>query len=202
MTEKLTQTKDFVLDLLGVFFPPVAMAKLSKDYMSNMSNMILYDNLKHFIQNQDSDFEEWLKLSCNFQAESCTYYETAKMLIYTINSINDDMKLSVYSNLMRAYKNEAIPLDKSSFLRLSSILPNIFYDDLLFLKNNVTSTIKVNYENSFTGMVGAQALHQHGLLYLTNEGTVAFTRGNKELRCTPLGLEMVRCGIDFNNYYN
>ncbi|HCJ58323.1 MAG TPA: hypothetical protein DHV55_13945 [Clostridiaceae bacterium] len=131
------ETKDFVIELLGVICPPIAAAESAKEYLANISNIILVDKIRRFIVNQDSDFEQWLKLACNFENDSAKYKNTIKMLIYTIDSINDDMKIDIYANLMKAYKNSR--LMKDVFLRLASILPIIFYDDLVFLtccKNN------------------------------------------------------------------
>jgi len=131
------ETKDFVIELLGVICPPIAAAESAKEYLANISNIILVDKIRRFIDNQDSDFEQWLKLACNFENDSAKYKNTIKMLIYTIDSINDDMKIDIYANLMKAYKNSR--LMKDVFLRLASILPIIFYDDLVFLtccKNN------------------------------------------------------------------
>jgi len=191
-------TADYAFELLCTAFPPIAAIKNTKDYFANLSNTILLDKIKCFIQNQDSDFDEWLKISCDFQNDSTNYTKTIKMLIYTLNSINDEMKNHVYSNLFRSYKLNRI--SKGCLLRLSSILPIIFYDDLLFLKNNVRSILSSQTMNQLNAL-SVQNLFNHGLLRLTKEA--AGWGGDpliKEYACSPYGLEMVRCGVDFDNY--
>ena len=193
-----TATAQTAIKLLGIVFPPIAIAEASGEYLNNISNYILLEKIKRFVEAQDSDFEEWLKASCDYQKDSSKYEATVKMLIYVIESINDDMKIDVYANLMRAYKSKL--LEKSLFLKLSSMLPAMFYDDLLFLKNYVDKEIKEIFEDDNFFSVAYANLLNYGLVYCNTEGLYIDTRGSKTFRITIPGLEMVRCGIDYDNY--
>ena len=196
----LEETKDYAVELLSIACPLVGAVNVSKKYFYNLSSHILIEKIKTFIENQDSDFDEWLKISCKFQENSAEYNEAVKLLIYTIDSFNDDKKIYVYANLMRAYKCKLI--NKNTFLRLSSILPIIFFDDLLFLKGNIKIEIVENVEEDKVLTLEASNLLNHNLISCVNANTWGAVGGDRVYRITTLGLEMIRCGIDFDNHDN
>ena len=82
---------------------------------------------------KDSDFDEWLKLSEKFDKSDKNYKKTVCKLVYTINAINEEELLDIYSNLLRAYKLGLIC--KQRFFKLTWALSNIYSEDLFELKN-------------------------------------------------------------------
>lgn len=197
-SEKLAASKTFAVNLLSATFPCVSMAKEAVSYWNNISNIILRDKIAIVLCEQDTDFDEWLKLACDFQADSAKYHHIVKQLIYVIDSINDDSKLYVYANLLRAYKVGL--LGRNLFFKLASMLPSVFYDDLLFLKNCVEHEVSEIFEDGNFFSVAYGNLLNFGLMYCTTEGLWIDTRGSKKFRITKPGLEMVRCGVDYENY--
>ena len=198
LKEVKKDTQNYALELLSIICPFIAGAKASKEYFSNLSNHILLEKIKTFIENQDGDFDEWLKLAFDFQKDSSKYEETVKILIYTIDSFNDDKKIHIYANLMRAYKCKLINQDL--FLRLSSILPVLFFNDIIFLKDNIKKEIIEDIDENKFLPLEASNLFNHHLMYCVNKDTWGAVGGHRVYCITNLGLEMVRCGVDYENY--
>ena len=198
LSKVIKETKKAALELLCVIFPFIEIGKIGTEYLNNLSNQILLDKITTFVENQDSDFENWLKIACDFQKDSKEYNETVKLLIYTIDSFNDDKKIHIYANLMRAYKSKLINQD--IFLRLSTIISVIFYDDLVYLKENIQKEITENAEENKILSLEASNLLNHNLIYCVNKDTWEAVGGHRVYRTTILGLEMVRCGIDYDNH--
>lgn len=108
--------------------PVVDGISLCKD----ISNSLLYHKIAHVLQKQDPDFAEWLKMSEKFDKSNKGYTKTARMLINTINAIHQEEMLDIYSNLLHSYKQGLI--EKDRFFKLTLLLPNIYYTDLIELK--------------------------------------------------------------------
>ena len=194
----IKETEKLAFKLLGIAFPLIAAYETITNFCGNISNYILLDKIKRFVEAQDSDFEEWLKISCDFQNDFSEYKSTVKMLIYVIESINDEMKIDVYANLMRAYKVRL--LDKRMFIKLSSMLSTLHYDDLIFLQNCVGRELCEIFEDGNFISIAYANLINNGLLYCTTDGLWDNTREDRRYKITKPGLEMIRCGIEYNNY--
>jgi hypothetical protein len=85
--------------------------------------------------NQDSDFDDWLKLSEKFEEDSKSYQKMVRQIIYNINAINEVDMLRAYSNILRAYKNGLIC--KVDFFRLGFCLTKLLSQDAQYLKDNI-----------------------------------------------------------------
>ena len=167
---------------------PLNAAAVAVQTYKGYADRVLLSKLYKVLNNQDSDFDEWLKLSEKFDKSDKNYKKTVCKLVYTINAINEEELLDIYSNLLRAYKLGLIC--KQRFFKLTWALSNIYSEDLFELKNiykekdmpetrerialrNVNlidSCLRTNYVTSIS-------------LYNMNE----------------LGLDMLRYGIDLEN---
>ena len=183
-------------NLMAIVFPAIDIFSILHNSSVNLSNILLINKLIRFLEKQDKDFEEKLKLSSEFTIDSKQYNKNVRLLINTINSINDDNKIDIYANLTRAWLREL--LVKDIYLRLSFIVSNIYFEDLVYLKKHISMGIETSYDDVV--QIEVQSLLQHNLIYCKNEGTWIAARGDRSYACTPLGVELVRCGVDFENY--
>ena len=128
---------------LSIVFPPASALVDTVDYVRSFSDRLLFQKLEHVLKNQDSDFDEWLKLSENFEEDSRNYDKMVQQLIYYINAINEIDMLSAYANLLSAYKLGFI--SKKDFFRMSFCLTKLLSEDAQYLKDNITrETIEEN----------------------------------------------------------
>ena len=77
-------------------------------FVQSLSDKLLFDKLYYVLSRQDSDFEEWLKISEKFEADNKDYNKMVQQLIYYINAINEVDLLQAYANLLHAYKCTSI----------------------------------------------------------------------------------------------
>ena len=112
---------------------PIKTLDIAVQIQKGYADRVLISKLYKVLNNQDSDFDEWLKLSEKFDKSDKNYKETVAKLVYTINAINEEELLDIYSNLLRAYKIGLIY--KSRFFKLVWALANIYSEDLFELKN-------------------------------------------------------------------
>lgn len=196
MSKKFDRTKEYAFEMAGIILAPIAAIKVTQEFCQNLSNLILIGKIERFLRVQDSDFDEWLKASCDFQSGSEKYANTVKQLLYVINSINEENKLDVYANLMRAYKLNF--LSRDNFLRLSNILSTTYYGDILFMKDRKNWDIIEDVAIDSLLPVEAVNLLNYGLGQDLSIGR-PFVNGRR-FSITKLGIEMVRCGLDFDNY--
>ena len=120
---------------LSLIFPWLSPIKDSVESVCSLSDQIVFGKLYDVMINQDSDFDEWLKLSEKFDEDSKSYQKMVRQIIYNINAINEVDLLGAYSNLLRAYKNGLIC--KDDFFRLGFCLTKLLYQDAQFLKDNI-----------------------------------------------------------------
>ena len=104
-------------------------------FVQSLSDKLLFDKLYYVLSRQDSDFEEWLKISENFDSDSKNYNKMVQQLIYYINAINEVDLLQAYANLLSAYKCKLIC--KSDFFRLGFCLTKLLAEDAQFLSKNI-----------------------------------------------------------------
>ena len=101
---------------LSLALPWLSPIKDTIESVYSLSDQIVFGKLYDIMINQDSDFDDWLKLSEKFDEDSKSYQKMVRQIIYNINAINEVDMLGAYSNLLRAYKNGLIC--KDDFFRL------------------------------------------------------------------------------------
>lgn len=128
-------TSKTVASWLSLIFPPAAAISDTIDHVHKLADNILSEKLEYVLKNQESDFDEWLKLSEKFDEDHQSYNKMVRQLIYHINAINEVDMLYAYTNLLRAYKLNLI--NKSDFFRMSFCLTKLLSEDAIYLKNNI-----------------------------------------------------------------
>lgn len=167
---------------------PIKTLDIAVQIHKGYADRVLISKLYKVLNNQDSDFDEWLKLSERFDKSDKNYKETVAKLVYTINAINEEELLDIYSNLLRAYKIGLIC--KQRFFKLVWALANIYSEDLFELKN-------IYKEKDMPETQERISLRNVNLLdsclrtkYVS---TVTFYNMNE------LGFDMLQYGIDLDN---
>ncbi len=188
----LENALDVAVILAEVALPEIALplnaAAVAVQTYKGYADKVLLSKLYKVLNNQDSDFDEWLKLSEKFDKSDKNYKKTVCKLVYTINAINEEELLDIYSNLLRAYKLGLIC--KQRFFKLTWALSNIYSEDLFELKN-------IYKEKDMPETRERIALRNVNLLdsYVrTKYGTSISIYNMNEL-----GFDMLRCGIDLEN---
>jgi hypothetical protein len=188
----LENALDVAVILAEVALPELALplnaAAVAVQTYKGYADKVLLSKLYKVLNNQDSDFDEWLKLSEKFDKSDKNYKKTVCKLVYTINAINEEELLDIYSNLLRAYKLGLIC--KQRFFKLTWALSNIYSEDLFELKN-------IYKEKDMHETRERIALRNVNLLdsYVrTKYGTSISIYNMNEL-----GFDMLRCGIDLEN---
>lgn len=178
--------------LAQIVFPeavlPLELVNVAGQIANSYADSVLLSKLNKVLKNQDSDFYEWLKLSEKFDKSNKNYKKTVCRLIYTINSINEEELLDVYSNLLRSYKNGVIT--KQIFFKLTWVLSNVYSEDLYELKN-IYKQKDISESQQCITLRNANLLDSK---IISGYGT-SYTIYN----INDLGIDMLRYGIDFNN---
>lgn len=186
-----TETKKVALEIVSIFNPAVATVGSLVQWQENISNTIFLEKLYQILMKQDSDFDDWLKISGGFCQGSDDYEKQVKQLIFAINAINDMDLLDVYANLLHAYKLQL--LTKDEFFHLSWVLSSVYYGDLIYLKECFQGEKAENYQTI--------ALANMNLLKFSAH--FAFDYGSARTYCiNKNGLLMLACGLDYENYPN
>ena len=194
-----------IVRLLSAIVRPVELAVILKEETITYTNLRFRNKIMKFLSMQDEDFESKINFSSNFTDDSPNYKRNVKLLIDTIDSIRDDYVLDVFANLWRAHLSNLLEFE--IFMRLMSIIENMHYDDLLFIKNKFDALKKgicedsVNHDDVYV----LERLQHQGLCeYSLSDieliwGGVA-TSPSKIYRHTKFSIEIIRCGIDYSNY--
>lgn len=120
---------------LSLALPWISPIKDTIEFVYSLSDQIVFGKIYDIMNNQDDDFDEWLKLTEKFDKDSRSYQKMVRQIIYNINAINEVDMLVAYSNLLRAYKNGLIC--KEDFFRLGFCLTKLLSQDAKFLKDNI-----------------------------------------------------------------
>ena len=202
-----TVTLDTTKDLLAVFLPPIAVSNILYGKYDIYQNIRFREKILSFFASQESNFEKSINFSANFTKDSLDYKRNVTLLIDTVNSIRDDKIRDIYSNLFRAFCNGL--LDENSFFRLTAIIDKLYYEDLLYLKENYKTLRNVNKgiiaENLTWGeSVPLSNLNSNGLIMTFMLPTVNTTGmilpPKHKYFLTSLGHEIVKYGVDYDNY--
>ena len=167
---------------------PLNAAAVAVQTYKGYADKVLLSKLYKVLNNQDSDFDEWLKLSEKFDKSDKNYKKTVCKVVYTINAINEEELLDIYSNLLRAYKLGLIC--KQRFFKLTWALSNIYSEDLFELKN-------IYKEKDMPETRERIALRNVNLIdsCLRTKYVTSISLYNMN----ELGLDMLRYGIDLEN---
>ena len=188
----LENALDVAVILAEVALPEIALplnaAAVAAQTYKGYADRVLLSKLYKVLNNQDSDFDEWLKLSEKFDKSDKNYKKTVCKLVYTINAINEEELLDIYSNLLRAYKLGLIC--KQRFFKLTWALSNIYSEDLFELKN-------IYKEKDMPETRERIALRNVNLIdsCLRTKYVTSISLYNMN----ELGLDMLRYGIDLEN---
>ena len=106
--------------------------------------------------------------------------------------ISLEFKIDIYANLMRALLLEK--LDLKMFWRLCDLSQKMYIGDIETLKQFIAKEITPQK------IPNILVLQYNYLLVVTNEFTWGAAEGNLEYAPTKIGLELIRCGYDFDNY--
>lgn len=120
---------------ISLALPWVSSLKESKESIQSIYDKVLFNKLALVLSNQDSNFNEWLKISEKFNEDNKAYLKMVKKLIYYINAMNEEELLSAFSNLLRAYKDGLIC--KNDFFRLGFCLTKLLAEDAKYLVDNI-----------------------------------------------------------------
>lgn len=178
-------------DLISIISPKFAAASCATEFIASVPNIIFVDKLNRILSDGNENFFEWLKIAENYNESNDNYQDAVRQLIYNINAINETELLSVYANLLRAYKVGL--LCKDEFFRLGWILSNIFSADLMFLK-------ECYGKNDMQECAEVKRLEQRGLVYISKSRTLVSAGVQNLYTITDLGIKMLSCGIDYENY--
>lgn len=191
LVAKLRKTAEpIALEWISVVAPIAGVAlKTGVASMQTVSDSILASKIMRAI-GTDQELLDWLKYSDLFQKSNPQYRETVTQLIYSIEAINEEKSLDVYSNLLHALKLELI--DREQFFRLTWCLPQIYSQDLVLLKQLYGRTERLS-GHSMQSLYNTGLLDGHSKTYM-NIGPVT------EVKLSELGLEMLRCGLCLDDY--
>lgn len=120
---------------ISLGLPAMSLIKDTLGSVHSIAEGILFQKLYDIMSEQDSDFDEWLKISEKLEEDSAQYQKMVRQIIYNINAINEIDMLHAYSNLLQAYKNGLIC--KDDFFRLGFCLTKLLSQDAQFLKDNI-----------------------------------------------------------------
>lgn len=153
---------DLSCEWISLFYAPVSAIGATIDTIQSVSDKILFSKLYSVLEKQDGDFNEWLKISENFEKDHKNYEKMVKQLIFYINAINEIDMLNAFANLLHAYKCGLIC--KSDFLRLGFCLTNLLAEDARYLTENI-------HREKIAENIFVLSLTAHNLMYDQSRGS-------------------------------
>lgn len=186
------EISDLAYSWLAVAIPQISAIKDSVDTIKSLSDTILFDKLYYIMENQDSDFNDWLKMAENFDENSSNYNKMVKQIIYNINAINEIDLINAYANLLRAYKLGFVC--KNDFLRLGFTLTKLLAEDAEYLRSNI-------HREKIEENLYCLSLSLNSLMYNSSKG---FAESEADMavdfyKFTDLGKMMDKYALDFGN---
>ena len=177
---------------LSLVFPYLSPIKDTTELVGSISDKILFGKLYDIMINQDSDFDDWLKISEKFNEDNKSYQKMVRQIIYHINAINEVDMLEAYSNLLSAYKLGLIC--KEDFFRLGFCLTKLLSQDAKFLKNNI-------HRNKIEENLYCFSLASNTLMYNQTRGLGGNSIGEeKEYYCfTDVGKMLDKYALSFRD---
>lgn len=163
--------------------------KNMKDLIFSIPNIIYADKMYRFLTKAFSDYDAQLKFSELFNSDNKKFKATVKIQLQILEKIEFDEKVVWFANLTKAVCMEHISVDK--YLMLAKSLSMILSDDLEFLKELYVG--KDKEENSTLSTLYAYGLAEKWTP--TTPGSIT-----AKYNISDDGVEMLRCGIDFDNY--
>ena len=117
-------TKKHLFSILGQVDPKIAVLLESQDFTSNLSNRLLLKKLQKVFCDQGEDMAKRMSLAMKYEPDSDQYHKAITNLLYLIDAINDEDKLDMFANIMRAFLNGMI--DRDLFFRLADLLQKMY----------------------------------------------------------------------------
>ena len=200
---KKEEITSFAIDILSEFNPYIGTAREIFEKTCSISDRIIMTKLIRLFSGQIDDMKSKIKLTSDFQKGSNNYKENMKHLLYVINTISVEEKIDIISNLMRSLS--VCLIDLKMFWRLVDVVEKMYYDDIKEFAEYVSNENLNNFSN-------ITILQINNLIECTNESTIQISKGGeknfiipttiggKEFKMTHLGLELIRCGYDLDNY--
>ena len=160
------------------------------NFPSTVTDAIFCEKLERLMNKQSADLSSWLKIAWNFEKDEESYASNVRKLIYLLNAMNEDNLIDVYANLLHAYQLGL--LNRDDFFRLSWILTQVYYDDLLLLK-------EIGPEFCDTNWSRLSSIQPYGLV---RTHTTHYYDGREEMTytLTQLGRNMLECGLELDDY--
>lgn len=181
------------LELAADCIPTLAIVVHALQFPQTISDAIFMNKLRRLLNKQDNSILEWLKIEWKFESDQNNYAENVRKLIYLLDSMREDQSINAYANLLHAYQYGLI--DRDTFFRLSWILSQVYYDDLLLLREVYDNPPDDQKEPDERLLV----LEPYGVL--DRKPRLSFKTGTAFFySLNQLGLEMIACGLDFDHY--
>ncbi len=185
-------TKKHLFSILGQVDPKIAVLLESQDFTSNLSNRLLLKKLQKVFCDQGEDMAKRMSLAMKYEPDSDQYHKAITNLLYLIDAINDEDKLDMFANIMRAFLNGMI--DRDLFFRLADLLQKMYIGDIREFK------MYIQKQKSSNDLTNIYVFQYFNLLVCTNENTYAALEGDKQYEPTQIGIELVRCAVDYAHY--
>ena len=177
---------------LSLGIPCITPIKDTVEAIHSFYDKVLFDKLAYVLSNQESDFDDWLKISEKFDEDNKAYNKMVKQLIYYINAMNETDLLFAFSNLLRAYKCGLIC--KNDFFRLGFCLTKLLVEDAQYLSNNIS-------KGSIEENIYCISLSNNGLMYNRSRGfSDSESDAEKEFYSfTQMGKMLDKYALNFGN---
>lgn len=183
---------DVVCSWLSLALPILTPIKDTIEAGRSLADQLLSEKIVYVLENQDSDFDEWLKMSEKFDENKEDYEKTVRQLIYHINAINEVDILSSYANLLRAYKSGGI--NKNDFFRLAFCLTKLLSEDARYLAANI-------HRDEIEESIFCLSLNSLNLMYNKSRGFRSGVENEqKEIYCfTSMGKMLDKYALNYGN---
>lgn len=199
------EIKDKSIDFLGDLISSlqgdkIALARVAYTISSSpffIREQLFWSKFRRFLDNVDSNLEDGIKFSQAISKDG-KKEDNAKRIIQVIDSVESDKKVDYIINLSRSLRMGLIEI--SVYFRLMQAIRNLLIEDLNYLKDKMNKEICEDISNGKFLSIESLNLLNNGLIYCTNSNMHAYMGGNRNYKISSLGLELIRCGIDYNNY--
>lgn len=176
------------LELAADCIPPLSIVVHAMQFPGTVSDAIFVDKLRRLLNKQDRDILNWIKIEWKFESDHKNYSENVKKLIYLLDSMRENQSIDVYANLLHSYQCGLI--ERDAFFRLSWIVSQIYYDDLLLLRK-VNGAFHEWNHSSLSSLQPYGLLETHTERHYNGSALLSYS-------LTRLGQNLLDFGINFN----
>lgn len=179
-----------ILSMAADYCPVLLPVVHGLNFPSTVTDAIFCEKLERLMNKQSADLPSWLKMAWKFEKDKENYASNVRKLIYLLNAMNEDKLIDIYANLLHSYQLGL--LKQESFFRLSWILTQVYYDDLLLLK-------EIGPEFRDTNWSRLSSIQPYGLVR-THTKRHYDSREEMTYTLTQLGCNMLECGLELDEY--